>query len=66
MRYKTEGNKYTNKKNKQKLLDRDNNMVDTKGKRGDGVVKVKGVKYMLTEDLTLGGGHTMQYTDNVS
>ena len=28
---------------------------------------VKGVKYMVTEDdLTLGGRHTMQYTDHVS
>ena len=23
---------------------------------------VKGVKYTVTEDLTLGGGHTLQYT----
>ena len=28
---------------------------------------VKGAKYMVTEDdLTLGGGHTMQYADHVS
>ena len=28
---------------------------------------VKGAKYMVMEDdLTLGGGHTMQYTDHVS
>ena len=31
------------------------------------IVKVKGVKYMVTEDdLTLGGRHIMQYTDHVS
>ena len=31
-----------------------------------GMVKVKGHKYMvMEEDLTLGGGHTMQYTDHI-
>ena len=31
------------------------------------VGKAKGVKYMvMEEDLTLGGKHTMQYTDDVS
>ena len=28
---------------------------------------LQGIKYTVTEgDLTLGGGHTMQYTDDVS
>ena len=27
---------------------------------------MKGTKYLVMEDLTLGGGHTMQYTDAVS
>ena len=41
-------------------------MVVTRGKRG-GVVKGKGSKYMvMEEDLTLGGGHTMQYIDYIS
>ena len=30
-----------------------------------GVVKSIGIKYMVTEDLTLGGGHAMQCTDDV-
>ena len=34
---------------------------------GEGAVNCKGAKYMVMEDdLTLGGGHTMQYTDYVS
>ena len=34
---------------------------------GWGMVKVKGGKYMGTEDdLTLGGGHTMQHIAHVS
>ena len=28
--------------------------------------RIKGVKYMVMGDVTLGGGHTMQYTDYVS
>ena len=37
----------------------------TRGKRGQRVVKAKGAKYMVTEaDLTLGGGHTVQYIDD--
>ena len=36
------------------------------GNGGEGEV-VKGVKYVVTEgDLTLGGEHAMQYTDDVS
>ena len=64
MGYKIESNKLTNKKNE--LTDTDNSMVVTGGKGGEGS-KGKGVKYMLAEDdLTLGGEHTMQYTDHVS
>ena len=34
--------------------------------RVGGWYMVKGAKYMVMEDdLTLGGGHTMQYTDHV-
>ena len=34
---------------------------------GVGVIRVKGAKYMVPEDeLTLGGGHTMWYTDHAS
>ena len=31
-----------------------------------GTVRTKGVKYMVMGDLTLGGGHTGQYTDGES
>ena len=31
--------------------------------RGKGMGMVKGVKYMVTEDLTLGGRHTMTEVD---
>ena len=42
-------------------------MVATRGFRVGGVAKKKGAKYMAMEDdLTLGGRHTMQYTDHVS
>ena len=48
-----------------KLIDTDNSMVVTRRKVGR--VVVKGTKYIVIEDdLTLGGGHTMQYTDRVS
>ena len=30
------------------------------------IERVYGVKYMVTEDLTLGGGHVVQYTNDVS
>ena len=54
-----------NKTDKQKHIDTANSMVVTKGKEGGELVK--GVKYMVIEaDLTLGGGHTMQYEDHVS
>ena len=40
-------------------------MVVTRAKGGGELLRVKGVKYMVTEDdLTLGGGHKMQYTDH--
>lgn len=29
-------------------------------------LEMKGVKYIVTEDMTLSGGHTTQYTDDVS
>ena len=36
-------------------------------KEGGDIVKGKGAKYLLTQDdLTFGGGHTMQYTDHLS
>ena len=42
-------------------------MVVTREKGVRRVVKGKGVKYMVMEgDLTLGGGHTMQHTGDVS
>ena len=43
-------------------------MVVTRGKGGwEEGQKVKMAKYMVMEgDLTLGGKHTMQYTDDVS
>ena len=36
------------------------------GGKGVVVVKGKGAEYMVAEDLTLGGRHTVQYTDDVS
>ena len=57
---KTKSNKRTNKKNKQKLTDPDNSTAVT---RGQGVGRTVNT---VTEDLTLGGRHTMQYTDDVS
>ena len=50
-----------NKQGKQKLTDTDNSTVVTRG-RGGGLVKGTGVEGMST-DLTLGGGHTMQFAD---
>ena len=48
---------------KLKLMDTDIMLVS----RGKGLDRVKGSKYMVTEDdLTLGSGHTMQYTAHVS
>ena len=62
--YKAESNnEQTRKINKQKLTDADNSKVATRGKGMKGVIKVVGVKYMvMQEELTLGSGHTMQYT----
>ena len=35
--------------------------------KGGAVVKVRGIEHMpMEEDLTLGGRHTVQYTDDVS
>ena len=51
---------------KLKLIDTDNSMAVTAGKRM-GEVKGEGGKYMVREDdLTSGGGHTMHRTDHVS
>ena len=52
---------------KLKLRDTDNNsMVVSRGKEVKRVVNGKGTKYMVTEDdLTLGNGHMMKYTDHV-
>ena len=37
------------------------------GRGGGGLVKGKGDKYIvMNDDLALGGGHTVQYTGNVS
>ena len=35
-------------------------------REGGGVVKGKEVKYTVTEDFTVGGGHTMQHKDDAS
>ena len=52
---------------KLKLTDADNSMVVTRGKGVGAQWGVKGDKYVVMEDgLTLGGGHTMQYTDHVA
>ena len=49
---------------KLKLIETESSVVVTRGK---GVRRSKGAKYMVREDdMTLGGGHTMQYTDHVS
>ena len=41
-------------------------MVVTRGRRVGAQWKVKEVKYtVMEEDLTLGGGHTVQYVDGV-
>lgn len=41
--------------------------VATRGMEGGGILKSEGVKYMMRQvDLTSGGWHTMQKTDNVS
>ena len=61
-------NEQTRQKNKPKLIDTDNRMVGTRGKEGGGIEKDKGggVKQMeIEEGLTLGGEHTMQYTEDV-
>lgn len=52
---------HTRQTNNSKLVDADNSMVDTRWKTGEGIVVGKGVKCMVMgEDLSLGGGHTMQ------
>ena len=56
----------TRQTNQPKLTDTDNSMVDPRGKGGEGTEGGKGVKCMVTgKDLTLGGGHAIQYTDDV-
>ena len=55
-----------NEQDKQKLRDTDNSIVVTRGKGGKRRQKrVKGVKYMVTGDFTLGVEYTMQHTDDV-
>ena len=45
----------------------DNSMLVTTGKGLGGDGGAKEARYMVTEDgLTLGGGHTIQYTDQLS
>ena len=52
--------KVTNKQYKQKLIDMDNSLVVTREK-GVEVDRVKGVKYTVMEDLSLGGEHSEIY-----
>ena len=67
MEYKAENNKWTNKNNKQKLIDTDNNITITREKGHGKGKRIKGVKdTVMEEDLTLGGGHAMEYTGDVS
>ena len=48
---------------KLKLIDTDNSILVTRGKRVE-VLKGKGVKYTVTEDdSTVGGGNILIYTD---
>ena len=52
---------------KQDLIDTDNSMVVTKGKGGRGIEKGKVTQiYGGRNNLTLSGGYTMQYEDNIS
>ena len=52
---------------KLKPTDTDNSVVVAGGNGGGWVVKGTDIKYRVMEDdLTLGGGHTMQYTDHAS
>ena len=52
-------------KNAFSCIDTNNNIAVTR-EDGDGWDVVKGVKYMVTEgDVTLGGEHAMQHTDDV-
>lgn len=56
---------HTHTEIKLKLIDADNS-VWVPRERGEGT-KVKRTKYMVMgDDLTLGGGHTVQYTDIVT
>ena len=65
--YKTESNKWINKKNKQKLRHRQQSVGYQREGGSVGIVKGKGVKCIaIKNDLTVGGGHTMQYTDHAS
>ena len=41
-------------------------MVGTPGAGVGRIKRIKGGKYMVTKDLILGGGHTMQYSDDIS
>ena len=67
MSYKSKSNKEQTriqKSKEHKLIDTDNSMLVTGGKR---VRRVNGLKYMVMDgDMILGGWHTMQYTDHVS
>ena len=50
-----------------KLKPRDTDRMVVTGGKGERVRGNKGAKYrVMEEDLTLGGGHTMRYTDLVS
>lgn len=57
---------YIKQKTTNKLIDTENSMVVTRGESGWGKIKrIKGIKYMMMKgDQTLGGEHTMVYTDN--
>lgn len=49
-----------------KIIDSGNTYNCYQRKGGKGIVKGKGVRYMVMEDyLILGNGHTMKYTEQV-
>ena len=64
--YKTESNKWTNKQKKWTKPQRQTQYGGNKREEGWRVVKGKGSQIHGDGDLTLGGGHTVQYIDDVS
>lgn len=53
-------NRMQQRKQTNRLIDTDDGMVVSRGKVGSGagMKRVKGVKYLVTEDSTVGGDHT--------